>query len=355
MSLTKNNPIEIMRKGEGCVIWGTGRTGKHAGEICKKFNIPILSYCDSFEHKSGESFEGFPLISGNCFFNNYSKSTIILIACSSIYEIDKKLIEKNYNRFMSFVEMQLLNSFSGFEDGYREVLLRHHEASIENIYDLLSDDKSKKTIENLLKYRMTLDLRFVSDIYCPNQYFDNDIISSFEGDAFIDCGAFTGDTLLRFHDSQNCSCNTYYALEPSDENFDRLLNVIDTHDIQYARPLKLGDWRNRDELCFIKTGMGSDRLSETGNYRIQVNSIDNIAQNQQVDFIKMDIEGAEKEALLGAAQTIKKHRPVLAVSVYHKFRDFWELPLLIKEIQPAYKFYFRHHSRYVDDTICYAF
>jgi hypothetical protein len=113
-------------------------------------------------------------------------------------------------------------------------------------------------------------------------------------------------------------------------------------------------WECEKELCFVETGAAHDRISETGNHRIQVNSIDKIAQDRKVDFIKMDIEGAEKEAILGASQTIKKHCPILAISIYHKSCDFWELPLLIKEIQPAYKFYLRHHSRQAPDTVCYC-
>lgn len=75
--------------------------------------------------------------------------------------------------------------------------------------------------------------------------------------------------------------------------------------------------------------------------------------NVEPTFIKMDIEGAEVGALKGAAEAIKRLKPKLAICLYHKLTDMWEVPLLIKSMVPEYKLYCRkHHIR--NEFVLYA-
>ena len=94
-------------------------------------------------------------------------------------------------------------------------------------------------------------------------------------------------------------------------------------------------------------------MSESGNIEVPVADIDSLV-NDQVTFIKMDIEGSEYEALKGAKNTIKMYKPRLAISVYHKLQDIWDIPKLILELNPNYKLYFRHYSIAEDETVLYA-
>jgi len=76
--------------------------------------------------------------------------------------------------------------------------------------------------------------------------------------------------------------------------------------------------------------------------------------DEPVTYIKMDIEGAELNALKGAANTIKKNKPRLAICVYHKPEDILEIPVFLSELVPSYQFYLRHHSQYYIETVLYA-
>ncbi len=71
-------------------------------------------------------------------------------------------------------------------------------------------------------------------------------------------------------------------------------------------------------------------------------------------MIKMDIEGAEPEALCGAEKIIRRHAPVLAISVYHQVDHLWTIPLWISKACPGYSFFLRHHSDFAGETVCYA-
>jgi FkbM family methyltransferase len=74
----------------------------------------------------------------------------------------------------------------------------------------------------------------------------------------------------------------------------------------------------------------------------------------QLNYIKMDIEGSEGSALIGASNSIKKFTPKLAISAYHKFDDFWTIPNIIKSLNPDYKIYFSHHSPVNWESVIYA-
>ena len=72
------------------------------------------------------------------------------------------------------------------------------------------------------------------------------------------------------------------------------------------------------------------------------------------NFIKLDIEGKEKEVLMDIEEYIAEQMPDLAICIYHKVEDLWEIPMMIKKINPKYKIYIRHHSNYYTETVCYA-
>jgi hypothetical protein len=74
----------------------------------------------------------------------------------------------------------------------------------------------------------------------------------------------------------------------------------------------------------------------------------------RIDFIKLDIEGAEASALRGASRTIREDKPRLAISLYHRLQDFYELPLLLRGLNPGYRFAIDHYSIHSEETVLYA-
>ena len=75
---------------------------------------------------------------------------------------------------------------------------------------------------------------------------------------------------------------------------------------------------------------------------------------ERITFLKMDIEGAEVQALQGAARTVRETKPTLAVCVYHRLSDLWRIPLYLHELVPQYKLYLRHYTDMPTETVCYA-
>ena len=95
-------------------------------------------------------------------------------------------------------------------------------------------------------------------------------------------------------------------------------------------------------------------VSNDGGTEIEVSTIDDICGEIPVTFIKMDIEGSKLRALKGAKNTILKNKPKLAICIYHRAEDIFEIPRYIDDLAPGYKFFIRHYCFYEDETVLYA-
>lgn len=335
-TLISKEQLTMIREHEnagGVAVWGTGQAGNYVVDLLLKNNIHPVCIVDSFEHPEDAEFKGIPLLSSQKFFSRFS-NVFVVIACLFIYEIDKLLEKKGYQYLP--LDTTLLNQC--IEPTPYEEYIRQGKEAVEKVYALLADEQSKFTYEQLIKYRLTYDQKYIEPVNLQKIYFENDVIPSFSGKTFIDCGAFTGDTLLDFFNSKSCRCETYYALEPSHKNFEHLQKLICTHKIEWAVPLEVGAWDKEDVLHFSDS-QGMSSISVTGQAMIHVDTLDHLFCQKKIDFIKMDIEGSEKQAILGAKKIIQEQSPILAISIYHRPKDFWELPLLVRSINKKYRIY----------------
>ena len=109
----------------------------------------------------------------------------------------------------------------------------------------------------------------------------------------------------------------------------------------------------RNEQIYYDDVVSASAISSVGT-RGEIVRMDDHLQGEDVSFIKMDIEGAERAALRGAEQLIRRCRPDLAICVYHSISDLFEIPLYIHSIVPEYCLYLRHHTPVFCETVCYA-
>ena len=344
--------FEALRAAGHFLIWGTGRAARHAIENCARRNLTPDCVCDSFPHAEGDTFEGFPLFSSEAAFSRYPQCTA-LISCAVEFGIADILKAKGIP-YYEWDTAFMLDSFSGKP---LDVLMRENKEKIETVYRLLADEKSRLTFENEFRYRLTLDLNYIRSVLDTHVYFDNDVISKVDCGAFVDCGAYFGDTLDDFIRSPSCRCKRYYALEPDPESFKRLSAYVKSKHLEndFVRLLPVAAWEDKTVVMFNGVGNGGSCVTESGNVTVQADSIDNIVSGElEVGYIKMDVEGGEIQALHGAKKTIQENHPILGISIYHHKQDLWEIPLLIHEMNPSYKLYIRHHFLNIGDSVCYA-
>jgi len=231
-----------------------------------------------------------------------------------------------------------------------------NEEKIKKIVSLLADEKSKEVFLKNIKLR-SIGFWFMRGTP-QDQYFPKDIVQLSEEEVFIDCGAYNGDTIAKFRQSSRDRYKKIVAFEPLEEQAQKILAQNNPR----CEVLPYGAWNEKGEQIFYL----SDMCSKVGSLvkgdetpaektTIQLEKIDNLETCSQMTFLKMDIEGAELNALKGAEQTIRRQRPKLAICIYHSNEDMLEIPLWVASLDMGYKLYVRHHEKYsLADTVLYA-
>jgi FkbM family methyltransferase len=181
-----------------------------------------------------------------------------------------------------------------------------------------------------------------------------------EGDYVIDAGAAWGDTALRFAHEVG-EQGRIYSFEFEPKSLEILNENLQLNPELASRIsiVKKALWRDSSTtLSFVPMGPGthvSKSVSGQSENRVSSVSIDDFAESlDRVDFIKMDIEGAELPALQGAERTIRKHMPKLAVSLYHNLSDFVDIPSYLDSLGLEYNYYLDHSSIYEEETVLFA-
>lgn len=197
------------------------------------------------------------------------------------------------------------------------------------------------------------------------QYFDEDIVPGHtrgKKEVFVDGGSLNLYSSAQFMRWCGYECSKVVAFEPDRRCVKICEEVLEKMPKlqEVTQLVPKGLWNCETELVFneVENYGSSSFITRKGDGNEQViptASIDEIMDGEPVTFIKMDIEGAELEALKGAEETIKKYHPTLALSIYHKPEDIVELPQFIKSLVPEYKLYLRNYHLDHTETVLYAF
>lgn len=227
------------------------------------------------------------------------------------------------------------------------------------LYNMMLNDQSRNDLAAYIKGRSLPSLGYhrIADF---KEYY-HPLCQAAPGDVVIDAGLFDGVTTFEFGKAVGSSGHVY-GFEPSPHMWKRIEDLF-ASDRRPITLVKEGVWDKTDELKFIDTrivGNSETRLAAEDEKRatkVRVGTIDEFCKKQKidkVDFIKMDIEGAEMNALNGSIATIKKHRPKLAICIYHKLDDIFDIPFFIDRLDCGYRFYFGAHSIGATSIVLYA-
>jgi len=190
-----------------------------------------------------------------------------------------------------------------------------------------------------------------------DQYFEPDFITPLADEVFIDAGCLDVGSILFFKNFVgDIGYKRIYAFEPSPKNYEICKANIEKHKLDDIVLIRKGLWDSYDTLLFDDDAeFGSNSISGSGCVKIETVALDDVVgETEKVTFIKMDIEGAELNALFGAKGIIKRDRPRLAICVYHKPEDIINIPSYILSLNPEYKIYLRHYSPIATETVLYA-
>lgn len=213
----------------------------------------------------------------------------------------------------------------------------------------------QQLIENGISESNIINAGKMIDDMSKKQYFDlPELKEKYEEgkESFLDAGCFDGRTSLLFMKWCAGKYDKIWALEPDEKNMEKCIDTLSCGG-EKCKVIQKGLWNKKANLSFVSRLNGASQVNETGEEVICADCLDSIIDDR-ITFIKMDIEGAEYNAILGAYNTITKYKPKLAISIYHKPEDIWEIPSLILEMNPEYKLYMGHYSIAAAETVLYA-
>jgi FkbM family methyltransferase len=233
-------------------------------------------------------------------------------------------------------------------DGGQDI--RENISRYEWVFNRLADETSKQHFAKVLQFRLTMDLEHMRgfSLTVDHQYFE-DFVNLQTGDVFVDGGGYDGETSSRFA-ARNKHYRRIHYFEPAPAMM--AVSKRTLAGLRDVRFVQKGLFSRNTRLAFDAEGGDASRLSATGHTHIDVVCLDEEVP-EPVTFLKLDIEGAEHEAIQGAAGHIRSNTPQMAVCIYHDQRDFWRIPLRVLEINDAYRLYVRHYSEGVLETVMF--
>ncbi len=344
------------------IIFGAGIGGSQTYELLQKHGQEnkVKAFSDNNSNKIGKNYLGKRVIAPEEI--KTANNILVLVSSTAFDLISKQLIEMGIDKNNIYYFQPAGVSLT---QGSDMMFIRENLDKFENVYEQLADEKSKKIYRCLLNYRISKSNKYLEEMDdCidkeEEQYFDKELMSSYSFcEGFIDAGAYIGDTIEHFYTHFPQYEGKYYCMEAGEEIYARLCKAIEKMDGRNIYPYNCAAWDQKGTLQFDTTsfgdGSGSRISSQPGGVLTPCNAIDNLFVGKTIDFIKMDIEGAEKKALLGARETIKKYKPLLAICIYHRQEDFFEIPFTIKKIiEGEYTFYIRQYRYGQSETVLYA-
>ncbi len=230
----------------------------------------------------------------------------------------------------------------------RAAVLKRHSYDFLWLYRRLEDYLSKRTLTAILSNWAVLDLAYpqtVKSIF-PD-YWEPDIFPDNREDVLVDVGAYVGDSIAQYTRVYGAGYKRIYAYEVSPDVCETMrANVqrLGLHDVVIRNK---GAGAQRGELFLNRSASdaSANQLSADAGagQRIEVVPLDEDLP-EPVTFLKMDIEGAEWDTLLGCEKIVSQQSPRLAICVYHGYDDLWRILALIESMNPNYEMYLRHYG-----------
>lgn len=262
----------------------------------------------------------------------------------------------------SFLNNQRLTKFT-LSAAYGKIapidydFIEANQKDFQETYDCLADDLSRKVMLSYLNLKVSGDISYnIDTCNFGAEYFEEGIVEPHENDGvFVDCGAFRGDTIESFINWSQGKYSHIYAMETDSNNIAALELYTCVHGWKNVEIVPKATWDKKETLFFNLEGVyGASVSTNKGQFQVEGCPIDSILNGSRVDFIKMDIEGAELNGLHGAENSIRRYHPCLAICAYHRTEDLITLPQYINSLG-GYNLYLRKYGMVHEyDLVLYA-
>lgn len=318
-------------------LYGTGNGADKILDVCSKYGISISGVFASSGFVRNRTFRGMPVRSIESIREEFGNDIIVLLAFGTTLDSVIENIKDIANKHTLYIpEVPLYDSPLFDRDFYN-----NNFNKIVSVSEIFADDYSKELYLDMILFRLSGNPKHLSKVMSPPDMYSS-LINEELINRVIDCGAYKGDSasdiILSLHP------NEIYAIEPDPKTFIKLSAFAQSNDRCKITAYNFAVGSNASSTEFNSSGSrgsgaeGSNRRGITTE--VEIRSLDS-CNFENIDLIKYDVEGDEISAIEGSRELINQYHPAISVSVYHRSQDIFEIPLMIKDICPQYKFYLR--------------
>lgn len=345
------------------VLYGAGRLGRLCLRMLADVGVRVVALCDRNEGVHGALIEGVLVLRPEEAAARFGADSLFLITIWTGTARESMVARESYLRRLGCAHVAAypaafwahgasVTPFHSFDLPSRVMA---HASALRHLARRLSDEGSVLALKAMLDQRL-LGI-FSMNTGCGDQYFPSDIIRLGAEERVLDAGAYTGDTLDDFLRRVKGEFDSYCAVEPDPQTVRALRWRIAAlpgmlRDKIEVHAVALSD--QTGEVYFNSQSSPASSALTGGTSVVSGSTIDEIIGARSISFLKMDIEGSERAALAGAAVTLARCQPAVAICVYHQSSDLWELSERLAELLPRHRYYLRTHGIDGWETVLYA-
>lgn len=327
------------------VLYGMGNgADKIADELAKR-GVPVADYFASDGFVRGQFFRGKRVLRFEEVKAKYRDFIILVAFASSLPEVMEniRLLDREYELYIPDVPVA---GETLFDSSFYET----NRAFLREVRELLADEASRVLLDEMIAFKLTGKLSYLEKSCATREEVYAEILRPECYRTCVDLGGYTGDSVrefLVFFKNQT----RVISLEPDPKNFKRLSRYVEENGLDFAELHQAAAGNIDGEIFFEASGNRNARIGTGGgkgvrSVSIPVRRLDSILLGERADYIKYDVEGNEYEALQGSRDTLRRHRPDLLVSLYHRSEDLFRLPLYLASLNCGYRFFLRRFAGY---------
>ena len=319
----------LQREERDILLYGMGNGADKLLAVCEQRGIAIAGIFASNGFVRGHSFHGMRVMPYSEVCEKYPEGgCVILLAFGSSRPEVLALFDAVAARYPLYVPDLPVCGSNLFDAGF----YRAHGAEFDAARALLASDADKALFDRVIACKYTGEYaRFCDTVSALTPW---EMLTRREITAMADLGAYNGDSAREA--LEKCPRLRFIlAAEPDKRNFKKLSLWSESMTACEIECRQIAVWDGPGEAVFDASGNRNAGLcTGRGGDTVQTDSLDRMLGGRRVDYIKYDVEGAEKEALLGCADSIRRHLPALRVALYHRSEDLFALPLLLQKLAP---------------------
>lgn len=350
--MTINETTDVWSRMKACnkpvVLYGMGNGADKILAVMDANGIPCADFFASDGFVRGHSFHGKRVLSYAEVCEKYDDMLIVISFASALPDVLDRFYEMA-ERYETVAPDVPVAGDTLFTASY----FAEHRAAFEAVYALLADEESRDIYRNIIEYKISGKLDYLRRAVSDKDTVMRTLVRPERIRRYLDLGAYNGDTVRELL-AVAPHLTEVLAMEPDARNYKKLTAYAETETRAKVTAYPYAAWSARETLTFSVQGNRNSTVTQNATAGIHGNGAkekrtsaerpDAILGGSAVDYIKYDVEGAEKEALYGTEETIRSQAPTLLVSLYHRTEDLFALPLLLAEMQPRYRFYLRRFA-----------